>query len=53
VDKISGVFQTARGGMQSSRERLDSAARKVALEASAAVVQRADDMLGTLLDALV
>jgi len=78
VDKISGVFQTALGGVRSSLERLDTAAQKIAtaplrrdeptdladplvealvaqrsLEASAAVMRRADDVLGTLLDALI
>ena len=78
VDKISGVFQTALGSVQSSLKRLDTAAQKIAtapvrrdepteladplvdalvaqrsLEASAEVIRRADDALGTLLDALV
>ncbi len=78
MDKISGIFQTALGGVQSSLKRLDTAAQKIAtapvrrdesteladplvealvaqrsLEASAAVMRRADDMLGALLDALV
>jgi hypothetical protein len=74
MDKISGVFQTALGGVQSGLKRLDTAAQKIAtapvrrdepteladplvaqrsLEASAAVIRRADDALGTLLDALV
>lgn len=77
MDKISGVFQTALGGVQSSLKALDTAAQKIAtaparrdeptdladplvaalvaqrsLEASAAVMKRADDALGTLLDAL-
>jgi hypothetical protein len=77
MDKISGVLQTARGGIQSSLKRLDTAAQKIAtasvrrgdpsefadplvealvaqrsLEASAAVVRRADDAFRTLLDAL-
>jgi len=78
MDKISGVFQTALGGVQSSLKALDQAAQRIAaapvrraeptdltdplvaalvaqrsLEASAAVMKRADDALGTLLDALV
>ena len=78
MEKISGVLQTALGGVQSSLKRLDTAAQKIAtaavrrdeptelvdplvealvaqrsLEASAAVIRRADDALGTLLDALV
>jgi hypothetical protein len=78
MDKISGVLQTALGGVQSGLKRLDAAAQKIAtapvrrdeptdvadplvqaliaqrsLEASAAVLRRADDALGTLLDALV
>ncbi len=78
MDKISGVFRTALGGVQSSLQRLETAAQKIAtapvrrdepsdladplvealvaqrsLEASAAVMRRADDMLGSLLDALV
>jgi hypothetical protein len=78
MDKISGISQTALGGIQSSSRALDSAAQKIAtapvrrdeptdladplvdalvaqrsLEASAEVMQRADDVLGTLLDALV
>ena len=77
MDKISGVLQTALGGVQSSLNALDQAARKIAtapvrrdeptdladplvdalvaqraLEASAAVLRRADDVLGTLVDAL-
>jgi hypothetical protein len=77
MDKISGVFQTALGGVQSSLERLDAAAQKIAtaparrdepteladplvealvaqrsLEAAATAMRRADDMLGSLLDAL-
>jgi hypothetical protein len=77
MDKISGVLQTALGGVQSSLKALDQAAQKIAtapvsrdapadlanplvdalvaqrsLEASAAVMRRADDALGTLLDAL-
>jgi hypothetical protein len=77
MDKISGVLQTALGGIQSSLKRLDAAAQKIAtapvrrdepteltdplvealvarrsLEASAAVIRRADDTLGTLLDEL-
>jgi hypothetical protein len=77
MDKISGAFQTALGGMQSSLKALDAAAQKIAtapvrrdeptdladplvdalvaqrsLEASATVMKRADDVLGTLLDAL-
>jgi hypothetical protein len=77
MDKISGVLQTALGGVQSSLKVLDQAAQKIAtapvrrdeptdlaaplvdalvaqraLEASAAVMRRADDALGTLLDAL-
>jgi hypothetical protein len=77
MDKISGVLQTALGGVQSSLKALDTAAQKIAtapartdeptdfadplvdalvaqrtLEASAEVIRRADDMLGTLLDAL-
>lgn len=30
MDKISGIFQTALGGIQSSLKRLDTAAQKVA-----------------------
>ena len=77
MDKISGVLQTALGGVQSSLKALDQATQKIAtapvrsdeptdladplvdalvaqrsLEASAAVMRRADDTLGTLLDAL-
>ena len=77
MDKISGVLQTALGGVQSSLKALDQAAQKIAtapvrrdeptdladplvdalvaqrsLEASAEVIRRADDALGTLLDAL-
>ena len=77
MDKISGVLQTALGGVQSSLKAIDQAAQKIAtapvrhdeptdladplvdalvaqrsLEASAAVMRRADDALGTLLDAL-
>ena len=77
MDKISGVLQTALGGVQSSLNALDKAAQKIAtaavrrddptdladplvdalvaqrsLEASAAVMKRADDMLGSVLDAL-
>lgn len=77
MDKISGVLQTALGGIQSSLKRLDTAAQRIAaapvrrddpteladplvealaaqrsLEASAAVMRRADDALGSLLDAL-
>jgi hypothetical protein len=75
MDKISGVTQTALGGVQSSLKKLDQAAHEIAtapvrrteptelvdplvdalraqraLEASAKVLQRADQMLGTLLD---
>jgi hypothetical protein len=77
MDKISGVLQTALGGVQSSLKALDKAAQEIAaapvsrdeptdladplvdalvaqrsLEASAVVMKRADDVLGTLLDAL-
>ena len=77
MDKISGVFQTALGGVQSGLRKLDEAAQKIAtaperraepteladplvdalvaqraIGASAAVMKRADDMLGSLLDAL-
>ena len=77
MDKISGVLQTALGGVQSSLKALDQAAQKIAtapvrhdeptdladplvdalvaqrsLDASAAVMRRADDALATLLDAL-
>ena len=77
MDKISGVIQTALGGVQSSLNALDKAAQKIAaaparrdeptdladplvdalvaqrsLEASAAVIKRGDEVLGTLLDAL-
>ena len=77
MDKISGVAQSAVGGVQSSLKRLDAAARSIAtapvrrdeptaladplvdalaaqrsLEASAAVIRRADDALRSLLDAL-
>jgi hypothetical protein len=77
MDKISGVLQTALGGVQSSLKALDTAAQKIAtaqvgrdeptdladplvdalaaqqsLEASAAVMKRADDSLATLLEAL-
>jgi hypothetical protein len=77
MDKISGVLQTALGGVQSSLKALDQAAQKVAtapvrrdeptdladplvdalvaqraLEASAAVMRRANESLGALLDAL-
>ena len=78
MDKISGVLQTALGGVQSSLKALDQATQKIAtapvrrdeptdladplvdalvvqrsLEASAEVMTRADDALGTPLDALV
>jgi len=78
TDKISGVSQSALGGMQSSLKALDAAAQKIAtapvrrdeptdladplvdalvvqrsLEASAEVMTRADDALGTPHDALV
>jgi hypothetical protein len=78
MDKISGVFQTALGGIQLSSKRLHASAQEIAtaavrrdepialgdplvealvaersLEASAAVMRRADQMLGALLDALV
>ena len=77
MNKISGVLQTALGGVQSSLQALDTAAQKIAtapvrgdeptdladplvevlvarraLEASAEVMKRTDDALGTLLDAL-
>jgi hypothetical protein len=75
MDKISGVTETALGGIQSSLKKLNQAANEIAtapaqrteptehvdalvdaleaqraLEASAKVMQRADQMLGTLLD---
>jgi hypothetical protein len=75
MDKISGITETALGGIQAALKKLDQAASEVAtapvrraeptelvdplvdaleaqraLEASAKVAQRADEMLGTLLD---
>jgi flagellar hook-associated protein FlgK len=75
MDKISGITESALGGIQSSLKKLNQAAHEVAtaparrteptelvdalvdaleaqraLEASAKVLQRADQMLGTLLD---
>ena len=75
MDKISGITESALGGIQTSLKKLSQAASEVAtapvrrteptelvdplvdaleaqraLEASAKVAQRADQMLGTLLD---
>jgi hypothetical protein len=75
MDKISGITDTALGGVQASLKRLNQAAHEIAtapvrrteptelvdplvdaleaqraLEASAKVLQRADQVLGTLLD---
>jgi hypothetical protein len=75
MDKISGITETALGGIQTALKKLDQAASEIAtapvrraeptelvdplvdaleaqraLEASAKVLQRADEMLGTLLD---
>ncbi|HEX5046318.1 MAG TPA: flagellar basal body rod C-terminal domain-containing protein [Gammaproteobacteria bacterium] len=78
MDKISGVLQTALGGIDRASHKLRAAAREVAsapvhrseptelvdplvhaleaqraFEASASVVRRTDEMLGTLLDTFV
>jgi hypothetical protein len=75
MDKISGITESALGGVQTSLRKLNQASHDVAtapvrrteptelvdplvdaleaqraLEASAKVLQRADEMLGTLLD---
>jgi hypothetical protein len=75
MDKISGITETALGGIQTALKKLDQAASEIAtapvrraeptelvdplvdaleaqraLEAAAKVLQRADEMLGTLLD---
>jgi flagellar hook-associated protein FlgK len=75
MDNISGVRETALGGIQASLDKLNRAASQIAtapvrrteptelvgplvdaleaqlaLEASVKVLQRADEMLGTLLD---
>ena len=78
MDKISGITDTALGGIQTSLKKLNQAANEIAtapvrrteptelvdplvdaleaqraLEASAKVLQRADQVLGTLLDTFV
>lgn len=78
MDKISGISDTALGGVQTSLKKLNRAANEIAtapvrrteptelvdplvdalqaqraLEASAKVLQRADQVLGTLLDTFV
>jgi flagellar basal body rod protein FlgC len=75
MDKISGITESALGGVQTSLRKLNQAAHDVAtgpvrrteptelvdplvdaleaqrtLEASAKVLQRADEMLGSMLD---
>jgi hypothetical protein len=75
MDKISGITESALGGIQTGLRKLNKAANEVAtapvrrteptelvdplvdaleaqraLEASAKVLQRTDEMLGTLLD---
>jgi hypothetical protein len=75
MDKISGITESALGGVQTSLRKLNQAAHDVAtapvrrteptelvdplvdaleaqraLEASARVLQRADEMLGSMLD---
>ena len=78
MDKISGIGDSALGGVQASLKKLNRAANEIAtapvrrteptelvdplldaleaqraLEASAKVLQRADQVLGTLLDTFV
>ena len=78
MDKISGITDSALGGVQASLKKLNRAANEIAtapvrrteptelvdplvdaleaqraLEASAKVLQRADQVLGTLLDTFV
>ena len=78
MDKISGISDSALGGVQASLKKLNRAANEIAtapvrrteptelvdplvdaleaqraLEASAKVLQRADQVLGTLLDTFV
>jgi hypothetical protein len=75
MDKITGITETALGGIQTSLKKLNQAANEIAtapvrrteptelidplvdaleaqraLEASAKVLKRTDDALGTLLD---